>query len=708
MAKGLGDAELSSIVSHQIALAKDYDRRERKHSRAKALDYYLGNMTQHLPSEENRSSVVSLDFKDVVQWLMPQLMRVFAAGDKLAIAEPVGPEDIEYADDVTEGLNYVFWKENDGYQVIYDGTWDSLVQGNSIIKTYWDDTPVYKTSFHSGLSDDQLAMLLMAAEGADGPEVLAHSAVQGIGPDGMPVQTHDVKIKRQSAKGAFVVTCIPEEKFLIHADAINTEDAAFCGEWDDKMRSDLVAMGYDKDKVWAIPASGKVDTAEDISRLRDDTFESPDTATEMVRYFEVFVRIDVDGDGEAELVRVCSAGDDGGTLLDWEVWEDELPYDDIKCKPIPHRWVAGSIFDDTEDVQRIKSVLQRNALDNLYATNNPRWFLTGEVSNPDELMNPSFGGTVMGKPGSQLLPLAVPFVANHAFDVINYQDQVVQRRTGVSRQTMALDPEALQNQTATATAAERDSSYTQVEMLARNMANGWRKVFRKLMHLMIKHQDQPKRILVKEEVRELDPRHWNADMDVTINVGLGTGSRDRDAQMLGSILQQQVMLTDRLSQGGFPDKALEMLTFIRTTLTQFAQATGIKNPDAYWPEVNEEDIAAGKQRLAEQAQQPDPKVQAEMQKAQADQQMQAMKMQADQQNAQMQMQMEREKAEADLMLRREQMQMEMQLKRSQLEAELMLKREQLVAELELKRELGVLGAQTQVATSAVHPGGDPG
>lgn len=651
--KALSDTELSAIVTHQIALAKDHDKTEREKPRDKAMDYYLGTMTD-TPSEPNRSSVVSRDVADTIGWIHPGIMRVFTATDRMFLAEPVAVEDMQHAHDVTAGLNYVFWKENKGYDTVYNGTWDALLDGNGIIKTYWDDEPKHKISFHSGLSDDQLALLLQAEDDDDGIEVLAHSdhhETQIDPASGLPtpVVLHDVKIKRKVADGGFVVECIPPEDFLKDPDSIDLDDARFLSHRDHVTRSDLIGMGYDPAKVKTIPVSVRKDDPEAIARQHDgmQQGDSADTSTELVRYFESYVRIDVDGDGEAELVRVCSAGDDGSVLLDWEEWEDENPFDDIRCEPIPHRWAARSIADETMDVQRIKTVLWRNALDNTYARQNPQRLVSGDVLNLDALMNPEFGGVILGKTGTTIVPLELPDVTETAFNGINYLDQVIQRRTGVSRQTMALDPEALMNQSATANQNEKDASYSQIELLARNMAMGWERVGRKLMRLMIKHQAQPKKVLIKGEPKTIDPRYWNADMHISINVGLGTGSRDRDAAAMMTIIQQQIAFTDRIG-AVFPDKGLDMLEYLHNSLTHYAESVGLPNPEMYWPAVDPKEIDAGKKRLAEQAQQGDPKTAAIEAKAQSDQQLAQIKAQGEMQSQQANAQIAQVKAQAEV------------------------------------------------------------
>ena len=720
MAEALTKEQLSAIIAQQIAQARDHDRRERVGTRTKALEYYQGTM-KDTPAEVNRSSVVSRDVADTIGWMLPGLMRVFTGSDKFVEAEPIGPEDIDGAHQATDGLNHVFWKDNAGYEICYAATWDALLFGDGVIKTYWDDTPQYSVSFHSGLSEDQLAYLLMAEDGEEAPEVLAQTERMEMAQDEMgnlaEVPVYDVKIQRLRAKGRFVIECIPPEDFLNHRDATNIDDSPFVAHLSEKMRSELIEMGYDPEDVASLPEIGASQSSEEAAREYDGygAEQAPDSSTELVEYAECYVRIDVDGDGVAELVRACFGGGDAGTLLHWEVWEDENPFDNIPCEPMPHRYGARSIFDETQDVQRVKTVLTRQALNNIYAANNPQRHVKGKISNPEELSTPSFNGAVFGDANSEIVPLTIPFVANHAFEAIAYQDEVIQRRTGVGRSSMALDPEALQNQTATANQNQRDAAYSQVEIVARNMAEfGWRKVFRKLMKLMIRHQDRPRTIRLRgEEFVEIDPRHWNADMDITINVGLGTGSRDRDMMMLQSVQMDQLGLADRFVALGAMDQAIDMLPKVVETMTRKAEAAGLKNPDTYYPDAGEDIVQMLKQKAAEAAQQPDPKVQQEQAKLEMQAASDASKLQLQAQTDAAKLQQDAANTQAEMQLRREQMGMEFQLKREQLQAELNLKREQMYAELALQRELGQMKAAVKASTattgtSDVRMGGEPG
>jgi len=722
MAKRMGEDELKALVAREIALAQS-DRATSSKKQTKALEYYQGKMLD-IVAETGRSSAVSRDLADTMGWMLPGIIRVFTASEHMAVAEPVGKEDIAWAEQATDGLNYTFWKENDGYRIVYNATWDSLLSANGVVKTWWDDTPTTKISFHSGLTDDEYTLLVSD----DDVEVMQHSEdteelTDPATGQTTPIKVHSVKIKRKVDDGKTRVEAIPPEDYGKDSDSKTCDDARFQYHHSTPTRSDLVKEGFDRQKVDSLGKASDNRTAEEIARRDQQTMEDGDASMDIIDKYECYIKVDIDGDGIAETCRVIYAGSkDGGTILDWEEWEDETPFDDIPCNPMPHRWEAQSIADETMDVQQIKTVLLRQALDNTYATNNPQRFVVGEITNPEELFSPSFGGAIFGKQGSTVEALAIPFVANHAYDAINYQDQVIERRTGVSRQTMALDPEALQNQSATANQNQHDAAYSQIELVARNQAElGWKKVFRKILKLEVKHQDKPRDIRMRGKAITIDPRYWNADMDITINVGLGTGSRDRDLAMLQQVLANQTGLTQKLQESGFPDKALEMLPYILTTLKKQAESAGIKNPEIFYPDVSEDDIQAGKQRIQQQAQQPDPKIQLEQAKAQSDMQIQTAKMQSDQQaNAakmQSDMLMQQAKLEQDAanaaqehQLKREQMAAELQLKQSQLVAEMQLKRELAYADMAQQRELGhaAIASKAEVATSAVHMGGEPG
>lgn len=721
--------DLSALIAAEIATSKSYADNNLKDRREEALEYYNGTM-RDLKAPPNRSSVVSRDVQDVVSWTLPAVVRVFTSTDRMVVYAPTGDGDEEYADQASDFVNYVFFTECDGYRVIYDATHDSLVAGNAIVYHTWDESDEITVTEHTRVTPDMAAMLLeedgvevIEQEQAEDPEMMDVPDPATGQVTQVPVPTFNLKLRRIDKRGRLRIHTVPPENFFMDPEAVRIEDARFVAyRHENKTRSDLIEMGFDRTDVEEL-ATSNTRLTEGETLARDDGAYSLRTASlksqDLIDLYECYVRADANDDGIAETLKVWWAGHNGsGKVLKYEEWEDDVPYSDVPCYPMPHRWEADGLPERTKDIQRAKTALLRATLDNLYASVMPMLEIEeNSVRNPDILINPKWGGLIWKRPGtSPIVPHVPPFVADKALQGMEYLDMVRAQRTGISRTTMALDPDAINNQTATASQNQRDAGYTQIEMIARNMAEfGWKRVFKAVLKLVIKHQDRPKTIRLRDRFVPMDPRVWNAGMDCTINVGLGTGSRERDMAMLSNVLQSQMMLADRFMAAGAQEEAIDLLPKVVTTLKKIAESAGIKNAESYYPTFGEQEVAALKQKAAEAKQQPDPKIALEQAKMQADQQKMQADMQMAQQKAAADTALARSKAEADAQLRQQQQQAEIGLKREQLAAELALRRDQLRAELGLRHqqmqaelELKARMPTSTVGGSDVRMGGEPG
>lgn len=722
------DEELGALVAAEISDAIDYDTSDFQKDRTRALEYYRGEM-KDLEPEEGRSSITSHDVQDTIGALLPSLMRVFFSSDRIGVFEPEQRGDEDGAEQATDYANYIILRECDGYTVFWDVFHDALLHANGVVKHWWDRTPKVTTERFSGLSDDQAAELLSD----ENVEVLEHSETIEVEPVEdeetgeiveQEIRLHDLKIKRTDPGGRLTIASVPPEEFLINRQATCVEDARLVAHRTRKTRSELLEMGYDREDVDSLPGFGSFDFDE-VTTTRLGSASSTmlqgglDKSTDEIEIIECYLDIDHDGDGIAERLRIVVGGDGYSKILDWEVWEDEVPFTDFVAERVPHRYRGRSVFEDTEDIQRVKTVLKRGMLDNLYQTNVPDRAINIErVKNPEALNDRRLGNNIYtdGDPASIIRDMTIPFVAKDALTGLEYMDQVKESRTGVSRASMALDLEALQNQSATAVNAAQAASYSKTELIARNFAEmGFKRFFKCVLKLIVQHQDRARTIRLRDEWVDMDPRGWNANMDCTISVGLGSGSRDRDVAYLDAIGQRQMGVLEMF--GPTSAYGMKMLGAMHHTMSKMVEMTGLKNPEDYFPELTEEDMQA----LAEAAQQ-DPEAAKAQAQMEADQQKAMMQMQLEQQKAQMQVQLEDRKMQAQALakqseietnaaLKREQVASEMALKREQLAAELGLKREQLIAELQLKRELGLANAEAKAestGTSPVKPGGEPG
>ena len=259
------ERELLSQIKDEENASLGYHTGELASNREKALEYYLqfplGNEV------EGESQVVDSSVRDTVEWMLPSLIRVFAASGRVVEFEPVGAEDVEAADQASDGVNHVFWKHNNGFLVIYQWFKDALIEKNGVVKYYYDDKETRVKETYEGLTDDQMTMLVQT----EGIEVTAHDLY----PDeamaqqyeqmamqaaqmGQPVppqpMLHDVEVEIVKNRGKVCIENIPPEEFLISPrhNSISIEGCEFCEHRSHKTVSDLIQMGFDKDEVEAI------------------------------------------------------------------------------------------------------------------------------------------------------------------------------------------------------------------------------------------------------------------------------------------------------------------------------------------------------------------------------------------------------------------------------------------------------------------------
>jgi hypothetical protein len=692
--KAMSESELVAQLDGQISDAESYSGSELSAHRERALKYYDGDLSGDLPNKPGKSSVVSQDVADTVGWILPSLMRVFLAGEHVGIYEPETPQDEAGAKQATDYVNYVLMREADGYNVLRSAMFDGLLLGNGILKHWWDDTPEYCTEDYTGLSDE--AFTLLASD--DAVEVLEHTATEGepiVDPmTGMEMPgpvTHDCRIKKMRRKGRLCIEVLAGEDFLIEREAIalSEKHCLFAAHRATPTRSELIARGFDRSLVESLPiysdASDKEGEKDAREPLRSASPQQSDGASERVEIYECYVKVDYDGDGVSEWRQVILSADSGERrVLANEEWGDDLPFTDLVPDPVPHRWRGRSIFDEIGEVQKVKTALLRRMLDNLYMTLEPnRAIDMDRVRNKDAALDLKLGEVVQteGDPNSIIKDLVVPFVGKEAAPMLEYWDTVAERRTGVGNQSAGLDKDTLQNEpTATATNAMMSASYAKREDYARNIAEGgMKRLFRQLLKLIAKNQDEEKTVRLRGQWVPMDPRSWNANMDCSINVGLGSGSRDRDLQMLSGIKQSQELI---LGQMG-PTGPLVSLIEYRNTLAKMVEVAGIKTPEQFFKEVPPEAL----QQMAQaNANKPDPammeaqaKLQIEQGKAQADAQL-------SQQRAAAELQLSRDKSAAQMQADRESNAMKLEMMREESAAKLQIMREEAVMKANLRRE----------------------
>ena len=698
----LSQEDLLNLVKTNIDDATNYINEYVNPERQLALDYYLRRPMGN--EVEGKSKIVDSSVSDAVHGALPQLMKVFCSSDVVSFL-PTKEGAGDAAEQINQYVNHIFNKDNKGSEIMYQWFWDALVQKNGIVKAVWDDNTSEQIDTYKELTEDEVVQLLIP----DNVEVISKEEVEiqqeqvpvppepvmtedgiteMIAPtdaDGEPMMVnqdpiiaYNLKVKTTITDSRVKITNVEPEAFIIDQIATSIDDATFTAQKQLLTRADLVELGYDKKIVDDLTTAD--DTALGFSDYRYRNTQAnlnntADKTQELLSYYECYIQIG-NPNGTSTMHRVCYASN---TILSDEE-TDYVPFYSICPYPVPHSFFGESIADKTIDIQQIKTVVQRQMLDNLYLTNNSRIGAVEGQVNLDDLLNSTAGGIIRMKNPNAIVPLQVQSSANQSFPMLEYLDNQQSKRTGVSDMNQGLDANVLQNVSATAVATMTAQSQGKLELIARIFADsGVSSLFQGIFHLICKYQDVDRTLLINDKELVLNPREWDNQYNVNINVGIGNGSRDEKIGMLQMVLAKQEQI---IQQYGLSNPLVTLKQY-RDTLAKFINSSGYKDDIQFINEVTEEQAQQMAQQAAESQGQPAPEVQAaeaiakaEMQKAQMKQQTDAQKNELEMQKAMMKVQMEQQHLELqakEQQLKAAKDMLDIQTERSKLEADIRIR-----------------------------------
>ena len=704
MAEKLTEEELVTRIRGEITDSLGYMGDTISHQREQAMQYYYG-----LPfgnEVEGRSQYVDSTVQDTIEWIKPSLMRVFASGDEMVKFNPHGPEDVKMAEQATDYVNYVFTKDNPGWEILYSWFTDALLSKNGIVKVWWDDYEEWNREEYRGLNEMEFEALLSDPS----IEVLEHTEYEDIDyaaeqveqtapmqqqppPEIMPQGTpgapppppmgmeqqmaapppmemmeqeqavvnmiHDVVIQRQDYGGKIKIENVPPSEFLIARESKNIQDARFVCHRVLKTLSELREM-YPDEKLEVEDLTGGAQDMADFSSERLERFAfdksaeywegwgDPAYGEDGLRTYwlhESFLRTDYDGDGITELRKVCTVGDT--VLANEEI--DSIPFVSITPIKIPHKFFGMSVADLVMDLQLMKSTLMRNLMDNMYNQNFGRYAVLEGQANLDDLLTQRPGGVVRVKSPNAVMPLSTPALEPYSFQMLEYLDGVRESRAGVSRMSQGMNENALTSHTtATAVNAVMTAAQSRVELIARNFAEtGVKDLMTTIYELLHKNQDKKRVVRLRNEWIPVRPDVCRDKYDCTVSVALGSGNKDQ--QMMH--LSQMIQFASEAMKGGLPIVNAQNMYNLGATLVK---AMGFQNVD---------DFLTNPETIPPQPEQPDPQQQMDQMEMQIKQKELEIKA-ADVQLKAQKIKQEYEKDAVDAQLKVAELQLEREQKRA--------------------------------------------
>ena len=656
----MDDEQLGSVVSREITESLNHFDTEYTQDRIDALDYYLGRPFGN--EVEGRSSVVDTTVADVVEQIMPSMMRIFTGTDKVVRFAPRNEEDVEAAEQATDYVNFILQTDNDYYRILYNFIKDSLLFKIGVVKVCWDEMDEVKEEVYEGLEDSELALLLA---NPDVEVVEQETTVIRAGDEELGIEeisSFDVKLRTRTKSGRVRVENVPPEEFLVNRRAKSLDDARFICHRTQLTVSELVAMGYDQEEIENYAGVGELETETEVRKRFGDLdgkqdYDYADPSQREVPVYESIIKVDYDEDGVAELRRVLSIGDAGDYVLENEII-DYVPFAVVSPILMPHRLIGRSIFDLTKDLQVIKSTLMRQYLDSTYLSVMPRGVAVEGQVNLDDLLDGTAGSIIRTRTPGAVQPLSTGGVGGEIQPLMRYIDEIKESRTGMSKASAGLDANALQSSTASAVAATVKGAGQKLEAYARTIAEtGMKDLFKIVLKIVSIYQQAPRIVRLRNEFVPIDPREFEG-FDIVVNVGLGTmDDQEKMARLMEIIVKQEQIL-----QTLGPDNPLVGVDQYANTLRQYVELAGLKDASRYFKAPG---AVPQQPQAAPQQQQPNPEL---------------VKIQQD-------FELKRAKLEAEIALDREKMMMELELRREELAAEAQLRAAKVVADAEISTNL---------------------
>lgn len=644
---------------------------------------------------EGRSQLILPDVQETVDYMAQSILRTFVSGDRTVEFEATDEADERAVEDATAAINWTFMRRQDGYRILHDGCQDGLLRKIGIFKTC--------SETQEKVSRERLQVPVDALE-----DPLLLEQFEGAEIDGDPVDNGDgtatITVKTTRIERRFTDYAIAPANFRFSPRARHEDEADYLCHVDwEKTRSDLVEMGFDPEQVYRLPCHSKIDNSETESELLDQyTDDESSRALEKVELCEEYARIDIDGDGIAERVKVFRVGSE--ILIDAETGEpsietvDEQPFAVFCPYPRAHRLVGYSLAEKVMDIQLARSYFARQMADGMAFGNTPRPLVDMRQSDQttlEDILNPIPGSPIRTNGPSAVQPFATGVDVGKSLSVMEWLAGEKESRTGITRMNQGLDADAL-NKTATGTALMQAAGQQQEEYIARNLAEALSRLFLKKYRLM-RAEAEPFSVKVDGQYRTVDPSQWPEEVNIVVRVGLGSGSKDKRVQARMAMAEPLAMAV----QNGFAGHE-HVFKWFDGIVRDMGIGQGddyVKDPSSMQPEPEKPDPEMAK--VAAEAQMQQAKLQGEQQLAAArlasEKQAQEFKIEAQREEMVLKQQLARDEAEFEAELAIEKMNREhaLAVRRMELESDL--------AERSAERQFGI--AERAAEMKANRPGG---
>lgn len=572
----------------------------------------------------NKSTYVSTDVRDAVMLTMPALIRLFDASENVVALVPRTEADVAIAEQQTNYINYVFWQDNPGFLILHGAFKDALTVKTGFVKWWTDDHKETRRKTFVNVNPQQIGMLQQQDQTAR----LVH-----LGELDRTMGTYDeVTFEYLVDKPLIKVAGVPPEEMRLDRYARSFQTSRMVGHQRVVAIDELTAMGYDRQFCMDFLQSQDINQFTMEAQLRNPGRYMSTRVGDGVLYGEWYIKIDKDGDGVAELRYICTMGEDSQIVHDEPT--NRIRFAHFGVDPISHTIVGDSLADYTMDLQRIKTNMMRNTLDNLAESINPKTVINELNTNVDDALNDEVGAVIRtrGDPRAAVQFATIPFAGQQVLPILQLLNETLTRRTGLSDAAKGLDPKALQSSTQIGVEAIINGQQERIELIARVLAEtGFKDLFQGLYNEIAEAPNQRRTLRINGAWTDVDTGTFDASMGVEVNSTLGKGS---DVVRMATLQQIKQTQESIMQQFGVTNPVVSIQEYLNT-ITDQLKLSNIKNVGRYFKTPDPQTL----QQIASTPKEPDAmtlaakaqfeKVKSETAQALADQQLRQQKQQQD-------------------------------------------------------------------------------
>ena len=650
--KGLTNSELVALANQAKSKSVN-NNTEYLGVNEKILDQYLSN--PYGDEVEGQSSVVTSDVSDTVEADMTSMVRMFLSANNIVEFVPLSnsEEDVREAREKSEFVNHTIKNQDDPFKTLHDWMKSGLIQKSAAIK-YFIDKAIEVDEFHytevdeseltiieesldkkdvrsidivsrteseekalSNEAKNEISEFLMAGAQAAGipitPDQITEEQIEEMAnqleADGQVLRdlpTFDVTFRTITEIQKIKIIGIPTEDFIISEDATSKNDAEVVGDMVKKSRGSLLAEGFDRDLIDSIPtASTDNDNAKfsSIERIRNKAATGSGSTTsgninswasEEVELFDLYMKVDFDGDGIAERRHILMAGNE---ILVNEIF-NHVPYALLSSILMPYEAIGRSRAELAQTTQRVKSVTTRQMLNNLYMSNNSR-IAANENVDLDDLTNVVPNGIIRVEGdnpiNNDIIPVTTQFTGDKSLLILQHLDNSRANSTGGFIANQGLDKDAVSKETATRFEGVAEAGAAKTELVGRVYAEtGFKDLFEGIAWMASQYIDEDLDIMVLGKSVTINPENWEKNHKTQPKI-VNEEKMMSDLQALygiqSQLLAEQSPLTDQAKRGN--------------TLAMMVKGLGLPRADVFFNDLNqpEQVLQAQVEQLTSQNQQ---------------------------------------------------------------------------------------------------------